>query len=218
MHKQLIIFGTGNFAQVAHFYFDKDSDYSVAAFCVHEKNIEQLQLFGLPVVPYENLTTLYPPDQYDLFIAVGYKNNNEVRAQLYHDAKSKGYRLATYISTQCNCYAQSIGDNCFIFEDNTIQPFVQIGNNVVLWSGNHIGHHAIIKDHCFLASHVVVSGNVTVNEYTFIGVNATLRDNITIGARNVIGAGTLIMHNTQANELYVEQRTQVSAKSSIGVL
>jgi len=33
---------------------------------------------------------------------------------------------------------------------------VTIGNNVTLWSGNHIGHDAMIDDHGFITSHVVI--------------------------------------------------------------
>lgn len=101
-----------------------------------------------------------------------------------------------------------IGENCFILEDNTIQPFVTIGNNVTLWSGNHIGHHSVISDHCFIASHVVVSGGVEIGERSFIGVNATLRDHIKIGECCVIGAGAIILADAEAEGVYVGQGTE----------
>lgn len=53
-----------------------------------------------------------------------------------------------------------IGDNCFIMENNVIQPFAQIGNDVTIWGGSIIGHGSVIKDHCFVAAHVVISGAV----------------------------------------------------------
>jgi len=81
-------------------------------------------------------------------------------------------------------------------ENNVIQPYVKIGRDTILWSGNHIGHHTTIGNDCFIASHVVVSGSVVVGDETFIGVNATLRDNINIGKRNVIGASALILKDT----------------------
>src|SRR6516165_10578295 len=92
--------------------------------------------------------------------------------------------------------------NTFIMENNVIQPYVRIGQNVIMWSGNHIGHHTEIADNCFIASHVVVSGSVKVGRNTFIGVNATLRDNITIGASNVIGAACLILEDTPDEAVY----------------
>src|SRR5262249_621861 len=107
-----------------------------------------------------------------------------------------------------------VGDNCFILEDNTIQPFVRIGNDVTLWSGNHIGHDSTIGDHCFITSHVVVSGNVTVGPRSFIGVNATLRNSITIPPQALIGAGAIIMEDTVEKGVYLPARAKRSGKSS----
>jgi len=110
-----------------------------------------------------------------------------------------------------------VGDNCFILEDNTIQPFVRIGNNVTLWSGNHIGHDAIIEDHCFLTSHVVVSGFTRVGYNSFIGVNATLRNAITIAPETLIGAGAIIMKDTVAQGVYLPERARLFEKKSFEV-
>src|SRR4029079_12251362 len=106
------------------------------------------------------------------------------------------------------------GENCFILEDNTVQPFVTIGNNVTLWSGNHIGHDATIDDHCFISSRVVLSAHVHVAERGFIGVNATLRNSITIAPRTLIGAGAVVMKNTSPKDVYIASRTDRFKKSS----
>jgi UDP-3-O-[3-hydroxymyristoyl] glucosamine N-acyltransferase len=88
-----------------------------------------------------------------------------------------------------------IGEHCFVFEHNVLQPRVRIGRNVVLWSGNHIGHHSTVKDHCFLASHVVLSGFVEVGESCFMGVNCAVANDITIGDHCLIGAGALVLRD-----------------------
>jgi acyl-[acyl carrier protein]--UDP-N-acetylglucosamine O-acyltransferase len=100
------------------------------------------------------------------------------------------------------------GDNCFIFEDNTIQPFVTIGNDCVLWSGNHIGHHTVIKDHVFITSHVVISGACTIEDHTFFGVNCTVRDETVIARETLVGAGTIILKDTQPFEVYKAKGTE----------
>ncbi len=211
MKKPLLIFGTGDIAQLAHYYFSTDSDYQVVAFTVDAAYITGKEFCGLPVVPFEEVTSCYTPKTHELFVALSYAKLNEVRKEKYKAAKSRGYQLASYISSHATILNEGkIGDNCFIFEDNTIQPFVIIGNNVTLWSGNHIGHHSVIQDHCFIASHVVVSGGCTVGNSTFIGVNATLRDHISVGKSNVIGAGALILGNTEDNKVYIARVTEVS--------
>ena len=159
MMKPLVIFGTGDIAQLAHYYFSTDSDYQVVAFTVDAAFATEGRLLGLPVVPFEQVTDHYPSQTYELFVALSYAKLNEVRKSKYLAAKAMGYRLASYVSSRASILNQGqIGENCFVLEDNTIQPFAAIGNNVTLWSGNHIGHHSIIHNHCFIASHVVVSG------------------------------------------------------------
>lgn len=209
MKKRLIIFGFGDIAQLAHYYFSMDSDYEVVAFTLDAEYITETVFCGLPVVPFESVTQQYSPEEYGFFVALSYSKLNAVRKEKYLAAKALGYRLASFISSRATVLNEGgIGENCFIFENNTIQPFVMIGNNVTLWSGNHIGHHSVIHDHCFIASHVVVSGGVEIGEQCFIGVNATLRDHIKIGEKCVIGAGTLLLADAEAEGVYIGKATE----------
>lgn len=211
MKKKLIIFGAGDMAELAFEYFSIDSNYEVAAFTVDADYLPSEQFMGKPIVGFESVSTAFPPNEYSLFVALGYSSLNETRKAKYLAAKAMGYELASYVSSNATVLnGGCIGDNAFILEDNTIQPFVEIGCNVVLWSGNHIGHHTRIGDHCFFASHIVVSGRVDVGEACFIGVNATLRDHITVGEKCIIGAGALLLGNADAGGVYVGSATERS--------
>lgn len=211
MTKPLIIFGAGDIAQLAYSYFTNDSEYDVAAFTVDEEYMDGTEFCGLPVIPFEKITENYPPEKYDMFVALSYSKLNALRREKFSTAKEKGYLLTSYISSKATILNDNkIGENCFILEDNTIQPFVTIGDNVTLWSGNHIGHHSTIEDHVFIASHVVVSGNCKIEESCFIGVNATLRDGITIGSQCVLGAGTLILSDCEPQGVYIGKATERS--------
>jgi sugar O-acyltransferase (sialic acid O-acetyltransferase NeuD family) len=208
MKSPLVIFGVGDFAQLAHFYFGLSTEYEVVAFTLDADFIKESSFCGLPVVPFENLQLTHGPEHHTMFIALGYSKLNAIRKEKYLAAKSKGYRLASYLSPDATIRnGGCIGENCFVFEDNTIQPFVRIGNNVTLWSGNHVGHHSVIGDHCFIASHAVISGGVEIGEQSFIGVNATLRDRIKIGSQCVIGAGALILRDAEPNGVYIGEET-----------
>jgi sugar O-acyltransferase (sialic acid O-acetyltransferase NeuD family) len=201
--EKVVIFGVGEIANVAHFYLSHDSPYEVVAFTVDKEFIKEKELFELPVVPFEEIEMIYPPDKFKMFAPISYKDVNKLRAEKYYQAKAKGYQLISYICSKATTWpGLVVGDNCFIFENNVIQPFVKIENNVILWSGNHVGHHTIIKDHCFITSQVVISGHVVVEPYCFLGVNSTIRDNITIAKECVIGAGALITKDTQEKGVY----------------
>ena len=211
MTRKIVIFGCGDIAQLAHFYFTEDSVDEVVAFTVDAEYREVEEFCGLPVVDFETVADRYSPDDYSMFVAMSYNQLNQSRAAKVGAAKEKGYALASYISTKATVLTKEpIGENCFLLEDNTVQPFAQIGENVTLWSGNHIGHHSVIEDNVFIASHVVVSGGTTVGEYSFVGVNVTLRDHIRIGKGNVLGAGALVVKDTPDDALYLASPAELS--------
>ena len=202
-NKQVVIFGLGDFAQVAYVYLSEDSDYEVVAFTVHERYIETPTLLGLEVVPFERLEERFPPDRYAIFVAVGFSRLNRSRTDVYHECKRRGYSLISYVSSRALHFKDlEPGDNCFIFEGNVIQPFVRIGNNVVVWCGNHIGHHVVIEDNCFIASHAVIAGRVRIGANCFVGVNATIRDGVTIGRDCVLGAGALVVKDAADGSVF----------------
>ena len=211
MNKRLVIFGFGEIAELAHFYFSRESEYEVSAFTVDAAYLTETTFCGVPVVAFEEAVKQYTPEQCEYFVAIGYSKLNEVRKEKYMAVKAMGYNFASYISSRATVLNDGrIGENCFIFEDNTIQPFVTIGNNVTLWSGNHIGHHTTIRDHCFITSHAVVSGGVEIGEQCFIGVNATLRDHIKIGEKCVIGAGAILLADAEPKGVYLGTATERS--------
>lgn len=212
---RLVIFGAGDIARLAHYYFTRDSDHEVVAFTVDEKYRQGDTFLDLPLISFERLAEQYPAQDYKMFVALSYARMNKLREEKYHQAKQNGYELVSYVSSRCSFLTDHpVGDNCFILEDNTIQPFVKIGNDITLWSGNHIGHDAVIEDHCFLASHIVVSGYVRIRNNCFIGVNATLRNSITIAPETLIGAGAVIMKDTVEKGVYLPQRAELFKKPS----
>ncbi|ACS91101.1 acetyltransferase [Thermococcus sibiricus] len=217
--EKLVIIGTGETAEIAYEYFTDYSPYEVVAFAVEREYLDKTKLFGLPVVPFENVEEIYPPEKYKAFVAVSYTKLNRVRARLYHEAKRKGYTLVTFIHPTVFIGRDvEIGDNCFIFEYNNIQRKVKIGNNVVIWAKNHIGHRSVIKDHCYLASGVIISGFCEIGEYSFLGVNCSLNDRIKIAKDTIIGNGAIVVKDiTEPGGVYVGNPARRLPKSSYEV-
>jgi sugar O-acyltransferase (sialic acid O-acetyltransferase NeuD family) len=213
--KPVVIFGLGAFAQVAAVYLSKDSPRDVCAYTVDGEYATTDMFAGLPVLAFEDLLESHPPERVDLLVATGFRGVNSVRRGIYERCKELGYGLVTYISSGAHVMSdEPMGDNTFVFEANVIQPFVEIGDDVVVWSGNHVGHHSRIESHCFIASHAVISGHVTVGESSFIGVNATLRDGISLGPRCVIGAGAVVLGDKDAGTVLRTTETPSHPKKS----
>lgn len=214
---KVVIFGVSDNSELAHFYLTNDSDYEVVAFTVNKNYIKDETFKSLPVVPFEELESFYPSTEFLLFAPLSGIKMNTFRKKIYEDGKNRGYSFATYISSKVTMFNNQIGDNCFILEDNTIQPFTTIGNNVIMWSGNHIGHHGKVGDHVFFTSHVVLSGNCHVKDRAWIGVNSTIRDNVTIGEGSLIGMGSLITRSTDDDGFYIGSPAKKQEKSAIDV-
>lgn len=203
--RKLVIVGAGEFGEIAYEYFTLDSEYKVEAFAVEKKYRDKDCLFGVPVIDFEDIEVLYPPEQYETFVAVTYVQLNRVRKRLFEKCKEKKYHCASYISSHAFVWHNVlIGENVFVFEQNTVQYHVRIGDNVILWSGNHIGHRTNIESHCWLTSQAVISGYCHIGSCSFIGVNATIGDKVNIAEDVIVGAGSVTVKNLEeAGSVYV---------------
>lgn len=201
---KVVIFGINDFAQLADYYLTNDSPYEVVAFCVHKQYIPITPVFlGLPVVNIDKIECIYPPDEFCFFAPMSYSNMNKDREYVFNLIKQKRYNMISYVSSKATTFHNEIGENCFILENNVIQPFTTIGDNVILWSGNHIGHHSKICSHVMITSHVVISGHCSVESYSYIGVNSSVRDSITLNKGTMVGMGSNVVKDTIAWHLYM---------------
>ncbi|MGH9320209.1 MAG: acetyltransferase [Vicinamibacteria bacterium] len=212
---KVVIFGLRENSSLAHFYLTHDSEHEVVAFSVHAEHVESSEFEGCPVVDFESVQDTYPPGEFALFAPLSPTGMNRVRESVYAEAKEKGYGLVSYVSSKATVFpGAEIGENCFILEDNTIQPFTPIGNDIVLWSGNHIGHHGTIHDHVFFTSHVVLSGRCEVGSYSFFGVNATIRDGVKIAEGTLVGMGACVTRDTEPWGVYTGNPARIGPKPS----
>lgn len=194
-YDRVIIFGNKDLAQLALFYLTKER-YEVVGFTVEEKYLNNNQ----QEYPWEELESTHPPSMVKLFAPIA---DNKLRERIYNEGKNRGYKFISYVSPKCTNYASSIGGNCFIQEDNTLQPFTKIGNNVVMWAGNHLGHHSVVEDNVFITSHVVISGHCTIKKGAYLGVNSCIRDGVTIGENAIIGMGAVVTKDVPNGETWV---------------
>ncbi len=202
-HKKLVIVGCGEFGEIARHYFERYTEYRVVAYAAEERFIAQPTVEGLEIVPFEKLRSTFPPDEFFLFIAITFTSLNRIRARLYREAKALGYRFANFISPNAFIWTnESIGENVFIFEGNVVQRGSTISDNVILWSGNHLGHRCIIDSDVYVSSHVVVSGYTRIGARSFLGVNSCFADRINVGEDCYIAMGTVINNDCEANSIY----------------
>lgn len=210
MKRELLIFGSGEIASLAKYYFEKDSEFRVVAFTVDDGFVESDTYEGKPLVPLSDAYHSFPSELYPMHVALSYSGLNRLRQQKYENMKRMGYKLVSYVCSKSMVWPDvRYGDNCFILENQTIQPTVTIGNNVVIWSGNHLGHGTVISDHVYIASHVVISGNCRIGERCFLGVNSTVKDFTTIEDECFIGMGASVVRDVKKGAIVVGASSQV---------
>lgn len=204
--KPVVIFGLGNVAEIVDFYFREDSAFTVAAFTTSESHLQAgapREWLGRRVVSFDEVEQHYAPAEYDLFVAVGYREMNRFRERIIAEAKAKGYRLPSYICSKASHWGDTkLGENVLVLEQSLIQPFVTLGDGVFVGRGNSIGHHTTVEACAFITNHAVLCGQNHIGARSFIGSNATINDGIRIAEDNLIGGASFIKTHTAAGDAF----------------
>lgn len=211
--ENVIIFGTQEMAEMADWYLTHDSHFKVRAFCLDGSYIKQNSFVGKPVIPWEEIQSKCPAEEYSFFAPLYAKRMNKDRMEVSQRIKDTGYRLISYAHSTANLSNCVLGENCFIFEFVNIQPFSKIGSNVIIWSQSHIGHHGVIEDNNFLSAHVVVGGKCHIKSFCFLGTSSSLRESLTVDHGTFIGMGSCVVANTEEWSVYMG----VPAKKKAGM-
>jgi sugar O-acyltransferase (sialic acid O-acetyltransferase NeuD family) len=201
---KVVLYGNGSVARATYHALCYESQYEVAGFTVDRASMKDNELLGLPVVPFDEVKAVFPPEGFLMRIAVGYVAVNKLRADRFFQAKEMGYRMFNYISPTAVIGPDvHMGENCTVGVNCVISSSVRIGDNVTISANTFIGHDVVIKDHCFLGNCVGIAGGVTIEPYCYFGINATVRNLVTIARECVIGAGALILQDTKEKEVYM---------------
>jgi acetyltransferase-like isoleucine patch superfamily enzyme len=219
---KVVLFGIGRGADVAFRFLTRDSDHEICGFAVDRRYLDREHFHDLPVVPFEDVESRFPPDQFKMFVLLGYQRMNAFRADKYLEAKRKGYSFISYTNSSFyRAEELNIGENCFILDNQSISLDVKIGNNVVMWSSNHVGDLTNIGDHVWLASHVTVAAEVIVQPYCFLGIGATIGNRVTLAERTFVAANALVASDTVENAVCVtgeSERVDVDSGTFLRVM
>ena len=211
----VILFGVGQIAEVMAHYVQEDPGLTLVGFAVDRQYLPPSGEFkGLPVAAWDEVSTIFSPDQVRILGPVSYRGNNTFRRDRHLEAKEMGYRFATYIHTSSHVAGAEIGENSVILEDCTVQPYARLGAGTILWSKVHIGHHAQVGDFCFFASFCGIAGNSKVGDCTFFGGQTGLADNLSVGSGCIVGAGTVLTESVPDGALAVSRGVRIVQKGA----
>ncbi|MEA3135772.1 MAG: hypothetical protein QOC71_53 [Thermoplasmata archaeon] len=201
--KRLVIAGAKRLADIAYEFFTTDSEYEVVAFTVDAAYLDATELYGRPVVPFDQVAHLYPPATHEMFVAIATTGMNRLRERLSQQAKQLGYRLATFVSSRAHVASTAkVGPNSIIFPMVHVNTMAEIGEGVLLGTGTIIEHHARIGDYSFLSVNAMVLGEATIGERCFLGAGCIVIDDVKVGADCLLGAGTCIRFDVAPGKVF----------------
>jgi sugar O-acyltransferase (sialic acid O-acetyltransferase NeuD family) len=200
---KLILFGNKTMARGMYLGLRNSPKYEVVGFTVDRDYLDGDRFCDLPIVPFDVVRNVFPPENHKMHIAVGFVANNKIRAERYLAAKEMAYEMVSFISSTTLLDPKTIGDHCLVGEYCIISSTAKIGNNVTISGGCIIAEDVVIGDHCFFSGGVAVAGGARIGTGCYLGIRSIIRNRITIGNHCVIGAGALMLENAEDNTVYL---------------
>jgi sugar O-acyltransferase (sialic acid O-acetyltransferase NeuD family) len=136
-----------------------------------------------------------------LFPCIG---DNAIRAKVVGFIKSKKFnQLAVIDKTALISPKATIGLSTFVGRNTVINSLAKIGEGVIVNTGAIIEHECVIGDFSHVAPNATLAGNVTLGNKVFFGVGSVAKQGISIGDNSIIGAGSVVISDIPANEVWV---------------
>lgn len=209
MDKKTVIYGNGSMARVLYSYARHVMD--IAGFTVDEVCTAGADSFcGLPLVPFNKVHEVFSPKDFNLIIAVGYADMNDLRERKYAAARTLGYSFESYIHPSVFIHDEvSIADNCIVLDHVSIHPGSRIETGTFISSNVNIGHDCVVGSMSWINGGVMIAGGCSIGSGCFFGVNSSVGHGVSVGSRNFIAANTLVNKNTKDHEVYISEPGQL---------
>ena len=190
--KKLFILGGGGHASVvADVLHDLSVDFDgFIAKSIADKNLER----SIPeLLSEENFLDHYTADTAALINGIGMLPKSNTRKSVFEFFHQAGFGFKSVVHPKAIVSLSAvIGTGAQVFAGCVIQPYTQIGDQVIINTAATIDHGSKIGSHSHIAPGVTVCGNVNIGEGCFIGAGATLVNNVSISSGTVVKAGVVV--------------------------
>lgn len=203
--KKIVVFGLGVFSALMTEYIDRFTSWEIAAYCVDREYIPENPDTAKPVVVFEELAQLYPPTEYDAFIAIGYAQMGDIRERAFCQLKELGYFVRNFVHPSALCYADAMGEGNIVLENAVLGMKSTVGNCNLIWNSCNLSHECKIGSFNTLGVMTGFGGCSTVGDHCFFGINCTIKDHLSISDYTLVGAGAYLAHDTARAEAYTRR-------------
>ena len=206
--KDVVIFGANDLGRLLKFYLKDDHDTrNVVAFTMDREYIQADKYFGVPVIPFDQINSEYPPDGYEIMLAIGNSRMNDIRKKIFYECKEKGYTVASYYHSTCSIHSNDIGEGNILLENCLVYPFSEIGDGNLLWDHVLISHDCCVGNFNTFSSYADLCGYVTIGNNGFFGKHCIINEYSKIAYYTLIGANAYAKKETQPYDVVVPARS-----------
>lgn len=208
--KDVVIFGANDLGRLLKYYMESDNDERrVVAFTMNKQYIKEKNFYNLPVVAFESITSEYPPDKYEILIAIGNSKMNDIRKKVFCDCKKLGYTVASFFHSTCSIHSDDIGEGNIFLERCMVYPFASIGRGNLLWDNVLISHDCTVGDFNTFSSYADLCGYVTIGNNGYFGKHCVINEHSQIADYTLVGAMGYAKGITKPYDVVVPARSIV---------
>lgn len=197
--KEVILFGSTNLATMLYYDAAGRDDFKIACLAVEKAYLRgRTEHLGLPVVVFEEVQDLFPPDEYDMMVLFHGQPRVRERGEKFALAKGRGYLLRNYVSRGAD-----VTPDLTMGENNIIQRGAHVGFGGTMGHDNlirqmvYLGHEFQIGSHNTFVAGSIIGGNCRIGDHCFFGLGAIVLNWSTIASDSFIGAGSTVIKNTE---------------------
>ncbi len=209
MMKNIIIYGTGHYADIVFNLITKRLHRKVSYFTVDRKYMTDSHYNGVPIIAFDTIENNLNTGDYCIVIAFIGNEMFNIRAQKFIDAKSKGFILENIIHDSVIIETEDIGEGNIILANTYIGPFCSVGDGNIFWQNVVIPHHNSIGNFSHFAPSVSLSGYSVIKDNCFLGNNSVVSNHVVIDNHSLVGACSFVKKNTSPYEVIVPRKSIV---------
>lgn len=207
--KRVVVFGIGDFSDIVTYIIEEKLGGEIAAYTVNRCYIKGNEYHDKPLVPFEHIQEMYPPQEFDMVLGFIGKKMFQERQEIIQQIKEKEYELPNIIHPSASIDSKIIGEGNIILQHTSVEHHCKIGSGNIIWQNVVLPHHNEIGNFNNLAPSVSLSGYSKIRNHCFVGNNVCVKNKVVIGSFAYIGAGAYVSKNVCEKQVLVPNRSYI---------
>lgn len=165
-------------------------------------------------------TIIYPFVYIKGPVSIGKNNQIYNNTTIGHNPQDLSYKDSPHkiIIGDNNIFRENVTIHAPVFyEDSTISPNTEIGNNCLLMVGSHLAHNSVLKNNVIFANGVLPAGCCTFYDNVFISGGVLIHQHVRIGEGVIISGGSRVGRDIPPFMLVSSFYGLISGVNSVGL-